>query len=159
MQQQENTNRYDRHDDHGREQSVHDESEHKRNLLPQRPRSHAVSSASYNSAERGAWLISRLLNVPEGHVGGKRNEAADIGAAGDRRRPLAEQCHRYIIPGVLLQLPSNRLALLERGGKLPIVTQLLLQIVLGPAQPPPFATACLRTTTQRNVPYIARSPP
>src|SRR5262249_58656783 len=155
MQQQENTNRYDRHDDHGREQSVHDESEHKRNLLPQRPRSHAVSSASYNSAERGAWLISRLLNVPEGHVGGKRNEAADIGAAGDRRRPLAEHCHRYIIPGVLLQLPSNRLALLERGGKRPIVTQLLVQIVLGPDKTARFAICCVGDETNLSVVIFA----
>ena len=81
-----------------------------------------------------------------------------IGAAGDRRRPLAKQRHRHIVPGVLLQLACNRLALIERGGERPVVAKLLVQVVLGPAEPAGFAVGRVGDEPDRVVEAFSRAP-
>ena len=82
----------------------------------------------------------------------------DVGAAGDRRRPLAEQRHRHVAPGILLQLAGDRLALLERGGQRPVVAQLLVQVVLGPAEPAGLAIGGVGDEADRIVEALARAP-
>src|SRR5437764_10100864 len=62
---------------------------------------------------------SNLLDIPEGHVGRKRDKALDVGAPRHRWRPLPKKRHRHIGPGILLQLAGNRLALRGRTGERP----------------------------------------
>src|SRR2546430_15398191 len=105
-----------------------------------------------------AGVRSNLLDIPKGHVGRKREEALDIGAPRDRWRPLSEQGHGDIIPGILLQLAGNRLALIERTGERPLVAQLLVQDVLGPAEPAGFTDGHMGDEADRIVEAFARAP-
>src|SRR5262245_52981755 len=82
---------------------------------------------------------SRLLHVPPRHHLGYRDEAANVGAIGDRVHPLAEIEMRHEVPGVLLHLARDGLARLERRRLGPLVAELLVLLVRGPAEPALFA--------------------
>src|SRR5436190_19520725 len=88
----------------------------------------------------------------------KREETLEIGAQRDRWRPLPKQRHRHIAPGILLQLAGNRLALIRRGGERPFVAQLLVKVVLGPAEPARFTVAHMADEADRIIEAFARAP-